>query len=78
MSGQATTCGVPGRISTLQPGHRYAFVAAAPETLRTIQRPSLFISDVACPELSGRAGLRCLLGRRAIISELAAIADARG
>jgi RecB family endonuclease NucS len=41
-------------------------VAAAPDTLRTIQRPSCFNTDVACPELSGRAGLRCLLGRRAI------------
>jgi len=41
-------------------------VAAAPDTLRTIQRPSRFDADVACPELSGRAGLRCLLGRRAI------------
>jgi RecB family endonuclease NucS len=41
-------------------------VADAPDTLRTIQRPSRLIADVACPELSGRAGLRCLLGRRAI------------
>jgi len=41
-------------------------VAAVPDTLRTIQRPSRFNADVACPELSGRAGLRCLLGRRAI------------
>ena len=41
-------------------------MAAAPDTLRTIQRPSRFTADVACPELSGRAGLRCLLGRRAI------------
>ena len=65
-SGHATTCGVPGAISTLQPGHRYGFVAADPETLRTIQRPSRFAAEVACPELSGRAGLRCLLGRRAI------------
>ena len=41
-------------------------MAAVPDTLRTIQRPSRFNADVACPELSGRAGLRCLLGRRAI------------
>jgi hypothetical protein len=66
VSGQATTCGVPGVISTLQPGQRYDFVAAAPDTVRTIQRPSRFTADVACPELSGRAGLTCLLGRRAI------------
>jgi hypothetical protein len=44
-------------------------VAVAPDTLRTIHRPSLLIADVACPELSGRAGLECLLGRRAM-SEL--------
>jgi endonuclease len=45
-------------------------VAAAPATLRTIHRPSLLIADVACPELSGRAGLECLLGRRAMSGSL--------
>jgi len=47
VSGQATTCGVPMVISVLHPGHRYAFVAAAPDTLRMIHRPSRFTADVA-------------------------------
>ena len=45
-------------------------VAAAPATLRTIHRPSLLITDFACPELRGLAGLRCLLGRRAMTNSL--------
>jgi hypothetical protein len=47
VSGHATTCGVPGLISVLHPGHLYGFVAAAPATLRTIQRPSRFTTDLA-------------------------------
>jgi hypothetical protein len=47
VSGHATRCGVPGAISVLHPGHLYGFVAAAPVTLRTIQRPSRFTVDVA-------------------------------
>lgn len=37
---QVTRCGVPGRISWLQPGQRYVLVAAAPGTPRTTQSPS--------------------------------------
>jgi putative FmdB family regulatory protein len=39
-SGQATTCGVPGRICWRHPGHRYALVVASPLTARTRQAPS--------------------------------------
>lgn len=34
-TGQATTWGVAGRISCVQPGQRYGFVAADPVTRRT-------------------------------------------
>jgi len=39
-SGQATTCGVAGRISWSQPGQRYALVELDPVILRTLNRPS--------------------------------------
>ncbi|MBI4901642.1 MAG: hypothetical protein HY829_14375, partial [Actinobacteria bacterium] len=45
--GQATTWGVPRATGWSQPGQRYGFVAAAPGTLRTIHRPSLFTTLVA-------------------------------
>ncbi len=64
-AGQTTTCGVAGGMDCEQPGQRYSLVAAAPATLRTTQRPSPRSSARACPELSGRGGRRCLLGRRA-------------
>jgi hypothetical protein len=34
-SGQATTCGVTGRMSWSQPGHRYGFVLERPVIRRT-------------------------------------------
>jgi hypothetical protein len=40
MAGQVTTCGVAGRISWSQPGHRYALLVAEPVSDRTTQSPS--------------------------------------
>lgn len=61
---------MPGATVWLQPGHRYALTAAAAVTPRTTQRPSDLSSERANDAESGRAGRRCLLGRRAMPASL--------
>ena len=48
-AGQATTCGVAGRISWSQPGHRYGLVLAEPVSRRTTQSSPCHSSTDSTP-----------------------------